>query len=402
MKFKIAIVILFMIPSIILSQSVILEAEPVTEAQKRVQAIRAALKKLEDDYAASKLQHEKNTRSLSPNSFSLNSDKKILIQKKKDIQAVLYSIQESGLKEKAREIDILRTSLGNKFSYSLALQKRIDRLNDNFKKINNHLNGIKKAEGEEETDRIKHDVEVSKLDQEISNLDDLLAASKVEPKKKTKNLDDFLKETGRTNKPSSNNLDDLLDGDSDSKKKVSNNLDDLLSSSSEASKTKDNNLDAMLDSAEDDTDFKIDYKNGLTGVINSRGKPLIPYRDWEILEYKMGIAKVRKELESKFCYETCTAYKVGFVDFNGEFIDDGFEIDFSYSRAHTGGPLKLIAIESHDPNKETFQQFSARKEREEKARERKKALEKKQKEIKKKKCKIELYNWQNSIKSRYR
>ena len=93
----------------------------------------------------------------------------------------------------------------------------------------------------------------------------------------------------------------------------------------------------MLATAVDDSDFKIDYKNGLTGVINGRGKVLIPYKEWKILEYKMGIAKVRKQGETTNCNGTWTAYKEGFVNKTGEFIDD-FEIDFEfYADSYVGG-----------------------------------------------------------------
>ncbi|GAA4892514.1 hypothetical protein GCM10023311_16260 [Flaviramulus aquimarinus] len=403
MKFKIAITFILLFSINLFAQEVTLESEKMTTEQKRVQKIEEEIRKLEDDYAKSKAQHEKNTKGLFPNSFSLNADKNVLAQKKKENEAVLYSMQESGLKEKAKQIDILSNSIGHKFSYRSALQGRINKLNENIKNINNRLSGLQKKEGEENTDKIKYNIEVSKLDDEISNLDALLAKSKVEKTKKTKSLDDFLNESGRTSstkKSSSNNLDDLLAGSSQNKKATSSNLDDLLSSKSK-SKSNEKDLDALLGSVEDDIDFKIDYNNGLTGVINSRGKVLIPYRNWSILEYKMGYAKVRKKIETKSCYETCTAYKEGFVDKKGDFID-GYEIDFSYDSYKSNGPLRLIAIKGHDPNKESYLQYLNRKERDERDSKRRKAREKREKEIERKKCKIEINNWKNSIKSRYR
>ena len=62
-------------------------------------------------------------------------------------------------------------------------------------------------------------------------------------------------------------------------------------------------MDNLISEASDDADFTIDSKNGLTGVINGSGKVLIPYKDWKIVEYKMGIAKVRKNIERKMSKE---------------------------------------------------------------------------------------------------
>ena len=401
MKFTItiAVILLFSINSF--AQSSILESEEMTAEQKRAQKIAEEIGVLEKEYSKAKAQHEKNMSGLNPYSFGLNASKDYLLQRKKDIKAALYSIQENSLKEKLREIDILRRSIGQKGSYNSNLQGNINKLNENLKRINDHLAGLQKKEGEENTDKIKHDIELSNLDNEISNLDALLSDSKVEKTKKTKSLDDFLNESGRTSsvkKISSNNLDDLLSGTTNSKKTTSNSLDDLLSTNSDSNT---NDLDALLGSEENDTGFKIDSKDGLSGVINSRGKVLIPYKQWNILEYKMGVAKVRKELESKSCYETCTAYKEGFVDISGEFID-GFEIDFYSSTISHVGTLYIVATERHDPNKESWQQFNARKERDERNSTRRKAREKREKEIERKKCKIEINNWKNIIKSRYR
>ncbi|MCL7765363.1 hypothetical protein MPF19_18225 [Polaribacter sp. Z014] len=376
-------------------QTVIQESAPMTAEQKRIQKVEAEIRKLEDDYDKSKTQHEKNTLGLFPNSFSLKSDKKFLNQKKKDIQAVLYSIQESGLKEKAKQIDILSRSIGNKFSYSKALQNRIDVYDENIRKINNHLSGVQKKEGEEATNKIKQEIEISSLDKEISNLDALLKESKVEESRKSKSLDDFLTEKGKTNTArtktkSSNSLDDMLSSSTNKKVSKSNSLDDMLGSNTNSSK--ESGLDDLISTTSDDTDFKIDYKNGLTGIISSRGKVLIPYRDWEIVEYKMGIAKVRKKGETKSCYWSCTSYQEGFVDVNGEFID-GFEIDFSCYKNSGGQPLVIIMTKSG----RTYDEIQA----DERAAKRRKELKRKKNEIQRKKCEIEINNWKRSIKSRY-
>jgi hypothetical protein len=169
MRCKIAIIFILLFSINLHAQKVIEESKEMTSEQIRKQQIEDELRKLQDDYAKSKAQHEKNTQGLFPNSFSLGADKKVLLQKKKDIQAVLYSIQERGLKEKARKIDRLSRSIGGKISYSSALQRRIDKLYENQKKINNSLKGIKKEEGKKNTEEIIQNIELSKLDKEISD-----------------------------------------------------------------------------------------------------------------------------------------------------------------------------------------------------------------------------------------
>tara|TARA_R110002033_G_scaffold37974_1_gene77157 strand:- start:8457 stop:9635 length:1179 start_codon:yes stop_codon:yes gene_type:complete len=382
-------------------QRVIQESKEMTSEQIRKQKIAEEIGKLKNDYAKSKAQHEKNMSSLNPYSFSLNADKNYLLQRKKDIKAALYSIQENSLKEKAKQIDILSSSIGHKYSYRDALKGRIDKLNENLKKINNQLAGLQKKEGEENTEKIKKEVEISNfnkemtnLDDEISNLDALLEKSSSSAKqKKTKSLDDFLNESGRTSttkKSSSNNLDDLLAGNANNKKTTSSNLDDLLSTNND-SKAKGNDLDAMLGSAVEDTDFKIDYKNGLTGVINSRGKILIPYKNWSIVEYKMGIAKVRMNIDETSSTNQCTfnAYKEGFVDNNGGFID-GFEILGEFKTRGLQSLLYLMV-----DNGETVEETRAKA-----ARIDKRII--KENAVKSKKCELEYNSWISGIKSRNR
>jgi hypothetical protein len=93
--------------------------------------------------------------------------------------------------------------------------------------------------------------------------------------------------------------------------------------------------------------FEIQTKNNLQGVANQAGEILIPFKNWEIKEFKQGIAQVKIKIDQK---ASCTtnhyigAFKEGFVGQDGHFIEKpkitfgfaGFNLNFNPIR------LKLV------------------------------------------------------------
>lgn len=188
------------------------------------------------------------------------------------------------------------------------------RKNANNAKIRiNLLNGIIKKEAQ---DKNTHQAEINLLDKELQevtnnskNLSSQLDA--INNRNTSTSLDDFLASNNKNN-----TSDDFL------AEPVSNN-DDFLSGSSSGS------TDDFLSETNHSNDFKITSKDGLTGVVDAKGKVLIPFKDWTIVDYKMGIAKVSTIVANKsFNAGSCvgSAYveitKVGFVDISGDYITD--------------------------------------------------------------------------------
>lgn len=387
-------------------QSVIQESAQMTAEQKRVQTVKQEIRKLQTDYAKADEQFSAVESKLRPYEVVLNPTREKLDKKLQDIEQTQYEMQKLNLKQTCNQIYTLQKSIGVN-SNSSCLEGKIKRLDEKHKEIRNQIAGLQKKQGEEATSKIEHENDLSNLDKEISSLDAMLANSKA-PTTKSKSLDDFLTEKGKTKTKSSKSLDDMLSSSNNKKTTKSKSLDDMLSSSNAKNATKSKSLDAMLGSssknsksnsldnliseASDDTDFTIDSKNGLAGVINSQGKVLIPYNDWEIVEYKMGIAKVRKKGETISCSGTYTAYKEGFVDNKGEFID-GFEVTFSNQGNSSYKPLTIYMNTG---------KTAAEKEANDRYYERRIEREKKEKEIKRKQCEIEINNWKRSIIAKYK
>lgn len=260
MKLKFIIALLFMFPLTILSQKVTIEDKPLTAEQKRVQKVRKEIRKIEVDYDKATQQHAKNTQDLFPNSFSLNADKKVLIQKKKDIQAVLYSIQEHGLREKAREIDALKKSIGDNALYSEGLQNRINKLDENLIRINNHLNGVKRKEGEDKTTKIIIETNLSNLDKKNSSLDSMFTNSKVSTtKSKSKKLkEDVITETN--NREYKIVKTDFLT-ESSSNKNIQN-----YKSNNTYSSNKTNNKGALNKTSNNNQNAKMHYESAIKNI----------------------------------------------------------------------------------------------------------------------------------------
>ena len=125
-------------------------------------------------------------------------------------------------------------------------------------------------------------------------------------------------------------FDDIL-AKRNSNQKPSNQLDDSFLNTGSSEKEKNGNLDFLTEETvvqKEKTNFKIDFKNGLQGVINpDTKKVLIPYKKWNIKKYQDEIAKVSIDIESeKVCscrlgYYSASVKEVGYVDSQGNYID---------------------------------------------------------------------------------
>jgi len=398
---KILITLLFLLTIIGMSaQSVTQEAQDLTPEQKRVHNVESKIEKIKLTYSKDYSYFFDNYPVYNTSERMTKEELNKFIQKNKE---ALYFAQTKGLQEKCEQINQLKKSI-NQYSWDECsnINTKIEKLRSNnnwaeekLKKLNISTDEKKQSEI---TEKEQHERDMRNLDKQINDLDAILAAENAElekQEKKSKNLslDDYLAKSGRQ---SSNNLDDILNN-SNSNANNSNNLDDLLESSNNSNGGS-NNLDDMLansgnTNASDDflntgssneNDYKIDYKNGLYGVIDSRCKILIPYKNWEIVEYKMGIAKVKsffKKYENGDC--SCQAWKTGFVDDTGEFID-GFEFTFI---DHTSGLKSMLYLTAGDISESERKRI--RRERI------------KFNELKVKKCKVKTAQWKKSIIANY-
>lgn len=239
---------------------------------------------------------------------------------------------------------------------------------DNAKARIDELNGIIKKETQ---DKNTHQAEMNLLDKELqevtSNSKNLSAQlDAINNRNTSTSLDDFL---ASNNNNTSNDF--LAD--------PSSNNDDFLSGSSKGSS------DDFLSETNHSTDFKITYKDGLRGVVNAKGDILIPFRDWTILEYKMGIAKVSTVVAKKsFSAGDCVGYayaevtKVGFVNISGNYIN-GSSLN-SYIGWQGKGCLRLVSNDAN--NNISWEQIQ-----------RNKARAKREDEYKKEQAKNEAQQW---------
>jgi len=218
----------------------------------------------------------------------------------------------------------------------------------------NKLNGIIKKETQ---DKNTHQAEMNLLDkelQEVTNNSKNLSAQldAINNKNTSTSLDDFLASNN------SNTSNDFL-------AEPASNNDDFLNGSSKGSS------DDFLSETNHSTDFKITYKDGLRGVVNAKGDILIPFKDWQILEYKMGIAKVSKQVAQKTfpVYKSsakyfCNINRVGFVDNTGDYINGStLTSKTSYSSSLSVGTL------TYGDDNRSYEQIERDKERNRKLKE---------------------------------
>ncbi|WP_452232033.1 hypothetical protein [Lacinutrix sp. MEBiC02595] len=154
-----------------------------------------------------------------------------------------------------------------------------------------------------------------------------------------------------------------------SNKKPSNQLDDSFLNTDASVESKDENLDFLTQETvvqKVKVNFKIDYKNGLQGVINpDTKKVLIPYKKWQIEKYQDGIAKVSIAIESQqICSCRLGNYnasvkEVGYVDNQGNYVDGSRKVitgSFNYQAK------LVIAKPGYDANKAKIRDESEKQE----------------------------------------
>lgn len=117
-------------------------------------------------------------------------------------------------------------------------------------------------------------------------------------------------------------LDDFLE-----QNEITDNVDFLEDKTSETD-------DFLEEKTKKDTNFQIKSKEGKQGVIDDKGEILIPFEEWNIIEYKDGIAKTIKVIEKLTgSYEKYSikyyakASIIQFVDSFGNILDFYYNFD---------------------------------------------------------------------------
>ncbi len=256
--------------------------------------------------------------------------------------------------ELSKKYDNLSVQIGQKTSMYNNLLNSKSRVSKAITDAENRIKEIQQGKAKEESATQKHNEDLKNLDAELSN-----------SKTKSKSLDDELKSL--TSKSSNKSLDDFL---ATKKTTKSTSGVDFLAENSSKSNNSGDFLAGSSKSSTNVKDYKIEYKEGLYGVVSSSGKVLIPFKKWEIEEYKFGIAKVTVELES---YEKkansyggykAIIYKKGFVDNTGNFID-GYEVDYSITKTQ-GTVMRGLTLVRGNDNRSYDEIQRAKKERERK------------------------------------
>jgi hypothetical protein len=216
------------------------------------------------------------------------------------------------------------------------------------------LQELKDQENKELTDQQDHEKKITELDNQLSELRTRKKNTHIELLeiniKKSSNIDDFLAQQEK--KPASN---DFLSDDN------SSSTNDFLADSPSSSKSDflvESNQTSDILTRKSNISWKIDYKEGKAGVVDSLGNVLIPYKNWTIIEYKSGIAKVKIVLDNYSGDEVMFApnaigrysssvYKVGYVGKSGVFLDE-FRVMSSGSFKQISG---YITLSSGDDNR---------------------------------------------------
>ena len=362
----------------------------LTSEEIRRQKVRDKIRVLEKSFYADKRKFDNLNNNIRRTGSFSSFKKEDIVNFISRCDKALQFANSMNLDGRHKEIVALYKSVGIKKSTDSfdSLIKNIKRFKFN---ANNELNEKIKKDKKEKSNKLidalnskKHKSTIAELDKESKKLDNLL-----ERKKKSKNIDDFLKSKNITNKT----LISLTTKSTKTKSLKS------LTKKNKKSKSLSNKINKTLTDKNKGVSFKIINRiNDISGVVDGSGKTIIPFRKWKINSYKYGIAKVSIPFDSFKCtafdefawkeeFATyATAYKVGFVDESGSFID-GFEVEVS-----GGGVYRGIWLTSY-PRNETYAQREAR-ERRAKIREQKKSAAKKR-------CLIEVKRWKLSMTSRY-
>lgn len=320
-----------------------------------------------------------------------NLDSKTQVERGiKESEEILRDIQlNPKLWVLAKEVDALANKIGKSSNYYSKLNAQVKNAENNVRNGKNRLNEIVNKQ----KDKHQHNQQMLDLDKELQGLKNKSKSIDNELtsySKKGKNIDDFL--ATKTPKSNKNNVDFL----SKETKTNSNNTDFLSKTST--------NGDFISEKTEKE-DYKIDYKDGKQGVVSKSGKLLVPYKNWKIVEYKSGIAKVNIDLDSYSCTgNSLTAYKEGFVDASGNFLD-GFDVNFRsiQSNYYNYARIKLVKTKDYgDGYKGEFRRDEYEKDRLEEERiKREEERKKRELEIKKQKCNNDIQEWKLRILRQY-
>lgn len=290
-----------------------------------------------------------------------------------DSRNILRKIDEGNFIPKCKEINKMRKSID---SYSESWNK-CPGINDLIKKANENISWAKsqleektEEETKEKSSKYAHKQKMKSLDAELQKE---LSKTPKQKKRDTRSVKDFLSTVKKTK---SNNNDFLANNNTN---KANNDfLSGIASTKKEKSKK----------------DFEIKSKDGKQGVISSNGKILIPFKEWRILEFYKGVAKVMLKIDNipfkdDYGYNVYTisfeVFKQGYVDFSGKFLEEPIIVveggcDFS---PRSGLEVKYKG-ETWDEAKRRYEKYD------------------KNQSIELAKCKNYAYTLENRIKSRYK
>jgi hypothetical protein len=354
--------------------------DPTAEQIKRGKIFHNQIRPKEKAYA--KLSRFLNEPEYLPGHFPQKNNKAALTKYIIHIQKILGHISYERLKGYCTEINQLRKSINEYRSDACSgIELRIKSLNNKIVRARalqkeNKIEDKQKVIQKDVLANLESDTEMAR--QAANQAEDVLLD--ILGDNKEKSLDDFLADRNRSNK--SSNYDPLADIDI-----ASTGSSDPLA----GLQVKDDNQLKK---------YKIDYKNGQHGVLSSSGKILIPYKNWDVVNYQDGIAKVNIDvgqrhqcsLDSELNFGSqgsWGAMQSGFVDLEGEFLD-GTTLSFSFS---TRNRLYLTSSRSASD-------FDTREEYQ--AYERRVARGKSREKVAYQKCKQEAARWKQSIARTYK
>lgn len=319
-----------------------------------------------------------------------NHTKKELNKILKRNKSLLTRANNAQFFSKCGEIRKKYSQLGKEIGTPCSWLKKIRKIaNKNVNTVNTGIANIGKK-------KKKTASKINKINKDINELDNALVDinKKKNQNKKTikaynakykeKSIDDFLKNNLAYKKKGKNN--DFLSASTSNKKAKKKKNNDFLSGVSKPPKFSDG--DAYKG-------YKVDYKqNGTYGVIDISGNILIPYKKWQINEYKNGIAKVSIEIDrysnpcSSKAYGSVSgyAYKTGFVDKSASFID-GYKITFAggFNNRYTGLVLQRGTDNRSEAEKKASKRRAAKRRR-----------------LARKECEAKLDEWKTGIINRYK
>jgi hypothetical protein len=206
-----------------------------------------------------------------------------------------------------------------------ALERNLAGLRQTLADARQYIADYKSEQKQKASEQAAFEREQDKLKKQYTANADFLAKEEAAVKKlaagrKARSLDDFLADRGPRKAKGKAGGDFLA---------ASGSGGDFLSGAS--SPSGDDKGDFLSNASTAAGSFKIERRGNLQGVVDGSGKTLIPFRDWAVLQYQVGIAEVRIVKSSMVCstakdtsngYDTAVEHHlVGFVDSSGAFLE---------------------------------------------------------------------------------